>query len=111
MLTKPSEYHLLRKVEQWQEKFGIPVEMRNDNRFLSSTEEFAEWLNDRKQPRMEHFYREMRKRYNVLMEGSKPVGGKWNYDTENRKVPNSSAKVPTPYHSDVDHETTAIINL
>ena len=28
VLTKPSEYHLLRKVEQWQEKFGIPVEMR-----------------------------------------------------------------------------------
>ena len=111
VLTKPSEYRLLRKVEQWQKKFGIPVEMRNDNRFLSSTEEFAEWLNGRKQPRMEHFYREMRKRYNVLMEGSKPVGGKWNYDTENRKVPNASEKVPTPYHSAVDHETTSIIKF
>ena len=111
MLTKPSEYGLLRKVEQWQKKFGVRVEIRNDNRFLSSTENFAEWLNNRKQPRMEHFYREMRKKYHVLMEGSKPVGGKWNYDTENRKGPDSSAKVPATYHSNVDHETKAIISF
>ncbi len=33
---------------------------------------------------MEYFYREMRQRHNVLMEAGKPVGGDWNFDTENR---------------------------
>ena len=111
IVTQPSEYRLLKEVQQWQKKFGVPVEIREDNRFLCSRGDFEQWLKNRKQPRMEHFYREMRKKYHVLMEGSKPVGDKWNYDLENRKVPDSSVKVPTTYHGDVDHETKAIISL
>ena len=33
---------------------------------------------------MESFYRTMRKRFGLLMEGDKPLGGQWNYDKENR---------------------------
>ncbi len=33
---------------------------------------------------MEHFYRRMRKRFDILMQDGKPVGEKWNYDANNR---------------------------
>ena len=46
-------------------------------------EEFREKFE--KPPIMEMFYRYMRKSRDILMEDDgKPVGGKWNYDSENR---------------------------
>ena len=46
--------------------------------------EYAEWARGYKQIRMEFFYRMMRKRYDIMMEGDKPLQGRWNFDTENR---------------------------
>ena len=31
------------------------------------------------------FYRWVRKKYSILMDGDKPIGGKWNLDKDNRK--------------------------
>jgi deoxyribodipyrimidine photolyase-related protein len=44
---------------------------------------------------MESFYHKMRKKHNVLMQGDKPLTGKWNYDGENRKKLPKDHK-PTP---------------
>ncbi len=55
-----------------------------DRHFLCSTAEFAAFARGRKQLRMEYFYREMRRRHGVLMDGGEPAGGAWNYDAENR---------------------------
>ncbi len=62
------------------------LEVRPDRHFLSTPADFAQHAEGRKQLRMEYFYREMRRRYNVLMEGTKPVGGDWNYDADNREA-------------------------
>ncbi len=90
IVTEPSEYRLKKMVEVWQESFKIPVEIRSDTRFLCSIEEFKTWAKDKKQLRLEYFYRDMRRKYNILIEpqGS-PTGGRWNYDKENRKPPSS----------------------
>lgn len=58
--TFPGEYRVLEEMKTWQVKFGIDVEIRNDDRFLATPEEFANWANGRKQLRMEYFYRDMR---------------------------------------------------
>jgi deoxyribodipyrimidine photolyase-related protein len=63
----------------------IPVRMLPDDRFLCSEAEFAAWAEGRKQLRMEFFYREMRRRTGLMMEGDKPAGGQWNFDHDNRK--------------------------
>ncbi len=34
---------------------------------------------------MEFFYRDMRRKTGLLMEGDKPAGGQWNFDHDNRK--------------------------
>ena len=87
VVTSPGEYRLLADMQGWQDELGIEVEIRPDDRFLCSPEDFASWADGRKQLRMEYFYRDMRRRYRVLLEGDEPVGGKWNYDAENRKPP------------------------
>ena len=70
---------------------------------LSTPEEFAEHAKGRKQLRLEYFYRELRRKHDILMDGSEPEGGKWNYDSENRgsfgkdgpgKIPSAKAFSP-----------------
>ena len=52
--------------------------------FLTSRQEFSDWAKVQKKLLMENFYRLQRRRLNILMEGDEPIGGKWNYDDENR---------------------------
>jgi deoxyribodipyrimidine photolyase-related protein len=67
-----------------------------DNHFLWTTEEFAEWAKGRKSLLLEYFYRAGRQKFQVLMDGDKPIGGKWNLDKENRKPPKGGLKPPPP---------------
>ena len=62
------------------------LEERVDRHFLCSHDEFEAYARGRKQLRMEFFYRDMRRRYEVLLDkNGQPEGGEWNYDSENRK--------------------------
>ncbi|GAB4222877.1 MAG: cryptochrome/photolyase family protein [Gammaproteobacteria bacterium] len=112
VLTYPGEYRVLKKFFNWQKRLQIPIEILEDDRFLCSIDDFKTWAGTRKQLRMEFFYREMRKRYNILMQGDKPIGDRWNYDSENRK-PATHAKlmIPSPYQAQVDAITQNVIEL
>lgn len=88
IITEPSEYRLKVMTDTWSKLCNIPIITRPDNRFFCSQREFAIWAQGKKQLRMEYFYREMRRKYQILMETKDaPVGGRWNYDKENRKSP------------------------
>ncbi len=82
VLTEPGDWRVREALGE--AVGGVPFELREDRHFLCSTPEFAEHAQGRKQLRMEYFYREMRRRHHVLMDGDKPVGGSWNFDVENR---------------------------
>ena len=106
IITEPSEYRIRKMIESFQESLNISVEIRPDNRFLCSVQEFKSWSHDKKQLRMEYFYREMRKKYNILIESDgNPTGGKWNYDKENRKPPIKGLKSPER----ISHKKSAIL--
>ncbi len=60
------------------------LEVVPDTHFLCSIEEFRRYAERRKQLRLEFFYRDMRRRYGMLMDGEEPVGGAWNFDADNR---------------------------
>ena len=47
-----------------------------------------------RQPRMQHFYERQRRRLDLLMDGDRPVGGRWSYDTENRRRLPKDVEVP-----------------
>jgi deoxyribodipyrimidine photolyase-related protein len=92
IVTSPGESRVLSDIKALD--LGIPVEIREDNRFFASTERFAAWAADRKSLRMEFFYREMRRETDLLMEGDEPAGGHWNYDNDNRKRLPKSLQLP-----------------
>ena len=109
IVTYPSEYQVLKNIQQWQSDLNISVEIRPDDRFLCSIEDFAEWAKDKKQLRMEYFYREMRKKYSILICGNEPSGGKWNFDASNRKPPKENLRIPSPYINETDEITKEVM--
>ena len=99
IITMPNEYRVLNDIKTWEKKLNISVEIRDDDRFLSTPEEFATWAKKKKQLRMEFFYREMRKKHHILMQNDSPEGGQWNYDKENRITPFIMRKLK-PFYED-----------
>jgi len=90
-------------------KIGCEIVQTSNNHYLWSTAEFDEWANSRKSLLMESFYREGRKRFNVLMNGKKPVGNRWNFDKDNRKPPKGKIAPPEPLTFEPDEITQAVI--
>jgi deoxyribodipyrimidine photolyase-related protein len=111
LVTEPGEWRVLAMMRAWQDTIDIPVLILPDHRFLCSRDEFALWASDRKLFRMEHFYREMRKRTGLLMEGNKPEGGQWNFDVENRKALPKGTRTPARRRFDPDSTTQEVIAL
>lgn len=111
IVTTPGEFRVWEDMLGWQEAFGIPVVIKEDSRFLCNPRDFQIWAEGRTQLRMEYFYREMRKKYNILMNGTTPVGGQWNYDPENRKPPQEGLDIPPPYTQEMDDITREVLEL
>ena len=57
-----------------------------DRHFFCDTEEFGRFMAAHRKPILENFYRAMRRRHDVLMDGAAPVGGAWNFDHDNREA-------------------------
>jgi len=84
-MTQPGEYRVLSALRSTCVSAGVALHCLEDDHFLCSTDEFAHWAEGRKELRLEHFYRWIRKRDDILMDGGKPTGGTWNFDKHNRK--------------------------
>ncbi|MGB6229132.1 MAG: cryptochrome/photolyase family protein [Litorimonas sp.] len=98
-VCQPGNWRVQETVKSWEARFGLRVTITPDDRFVCSQGEFDAWAEGRKQLRMEYFYREMRRKTGLLMDGEKPEGGEWNYDKENRKPPEGGIDYPdTPYY-------------
>ncbi|OEZ33601.1 hypothetical protein AS144_03720 [Francisella endosymbiont of Amblyomma maculatum] len=50
---------MLQDIQSWQQDFCVNIEIRTDDRFLATIDEFARWAKDYKQLRIEYFYRYM----------------------------------------------------
>ncbi|MFN4279027.1 cryptochrome/photolyase family protein [Thermosynechococcus sp.] len=110
--------HELRIMEPGDRPFGdliaaldLPCRIKflPNNHFLWSKAEFQQWAKGRKNLLLEYFYRAGRQRFQILMDGPTPVGGKWNYDAENRQPPPTHLKAPPPLHFSPDSITQAVI--
>ena len=55
VVTEPGEYRLLEIFKSWPSRFGMPVDIRLDDRFFCGIDEFKRWAEFTKQPRMEFF--------------------------------------------------------
>ena len=86
IVAEPGEWRMLALVQRTAAAAGCALAVRTDDHFLCSREAFATWSRGRRTLRMEFFYRWMRQRLDVLIDADgQPHGGRWNFDTENRK--------------------------
>jgi len=86
MMTAPGDWRVLQAIKAVAQANDLPLDIHEDRHFFSSIADFAAHAKGRKSLRMEYFYREQRKRHQVLMQGDEPVGGQWNFDAENREA-------------------------
>lgn len=95
VMTESGEWRLREAFDAFAATSTVPVVIRDDDRFICSHAAFRRWATDRKTLRMENFYRMMRERTALLMDGDQPCGGQWNYDQENRrKLPRGVSPPP-----------------
>ncbi|MBI1415787.1 MAG: cryptochrome/photolyase family protein [Limimaricola sp.] len=107
LATEPGDWRLIAALEE----SPVPVHLFEDDRFLCSHAEFDAWAEGRKELRMEYFYREMRRRTGLLMEGGKPAGGQWNFDAENRKPPPGAVEFDGPLRFEPDETVRAVLDI
>jgi len=64
----------------------LGLELSQTRGFCSSEADWESYSAGKKL-KLEDFYRQSRKRLNLLMDGENPAGGAWNFDAENRLPP------------------------
>lgn len=113
ILTAPGDYRVLESIRSTLKSLSVPLEIRPDRTFFTEVRDFKRFLDERKEPRMEFWYRQLRRRFNVLMVGQHPEGGVWNLDAENRKSfgktgPSGHTIAPCEH---LDNETLEVLTL
>lgn len=111
MVCQPGNWRVQEVVKSWEEMFDLRVTITPDDRFISSPREFEDWAEGRKQLRMEYFYRQMRRKTDLLMDGDKPEGGQWNFDKDNRKPPKGGMDYPDVPRFEPDGITRDVIDM
>jgi len=99
---EPNDYDQLHAYAKMAKKLPVPVEQVPNNLFINSLDEFKEWEQGQTDLVMENYYRIIRRKMGILMEGDYPTGGRWNYDIENRVPPMDNMDFPPLPESDSD---------
>ena len=86
LMTAPGDWRVWHAIKAVVEGAGLALELCDDRHFYTTVREFEAHAKGRKQLRLEYFYRELRQRHRVLMDGDKPAGGQWNFDADNRET-------------------------
>lgn len=81
----PDEYRMDLLLTAFCENIDIPSQAFDTEHFYTSRGELGLLFKGKSSYLMETFYRYMRKKHDILMEGSNPLHGRWNFDAENRK--------------------------
>ncbi|WOI56260.1 cryptochrome/photolyase family protein [Palleronia sp. LCG004] len=105
--TEPGEWRLIEALNDC----PLKVTQLSDDRFIASHSEFDTWADGRKELRMEWFYRDMRRKTGLLMDGEEPAGGKWNFDHDNRKPAPDAVEFGGPMQFTPDEVVGEVLDL
>jgi deoxyribodipyrimidine photolyase-related protein len=114
VMTAPGDWRVLQAIKAVAQARGLPLDIREDRHFFGTVRAFAAHARGRKSLRMETFYREMRRRHGVLMQGDEPAGGQWNYDEDNREAFGTAGPGAVPPRAQftpdaITHEVIALV--
>ncbi len=82
---RPDEFRLREQLTRLWSQLTLPIDEADSEHFLLPFDELPSHFTAKTHVTMENFYRYMRKRFSILMAGEKPVGGAWNFDSNNRQ--------------------------
>ena len=113
-VVEPGEWGMLESLRHVCIKEKCALQLVDDTHFMCSRHEFARWAKGKKELRLEFFYRVMRRQYRVLMDGTEPVGGQWNFDADNRSAypkRTGPGDIPPPAWFEPDAVTREVLAL
>jgi deoxyribodipyrimidine photolyase-related protein len=115
LLAAPGDWRVLQALRAVAAQHQLPLDLRDDTHFFSTVREFAAHAEGRKQLRLEYWYRALRQKHGILMDGTDPVNGQWNFDADNRESfgKNGPQQVPPPTRfvpDDLTQEVIALVN-
>ena len=99
----PDEFRVDEIVKNFCKSLSITTDAVDSEHFFTTRTELGDFFEGKKTFVMESFYRAMRKKHRVLMEGNNPINGQWNFDSENRKKLPKNHKPTSPlvFNNDV----------
>ncbi len=100
----PDEYRLDAQMREFCDGLRIATQAVDTEHFMTSRDAVASFFKGKKTYLLENFYRDIRKRFDIMMEpdGETPLTGRWNYDEENRKKLPKKQSIPEPLHFERD---------
>lgn len=90
----PDEYRLDKQLQNFTSSLQIETNRISAEHFYTERDDLATFFKGKKQYLMENFYRDMRKKHDILMVSNQPEGGKWNYDKSNRNKWKGDVEIP-----------------
>lgn len=88
----------------------VPVSEVDSEHFIVPFEQLGKMLPGDRNTRMETFYRKLRKQHDILMDGTEPAGGQWNYDASNRSKLKTGERDTVPEVYDFSEDVSDILD-
>ena len=113
VMTAPGDWRVLQAIKDVAKHHELPLTVCDDLQFFTTVRDFSAHAQGRKQLRMEYWYRALRQRFGILMEGDQPAGGQWNFDADNRESfgKQGPQNLPAPKRFTPDDITQSVLNL
>lgn len=105
-VADPADDWLSRRLASVAHKANVTLEIHSSPGFLNTQQDITAFFEGRKKYHQTDFYVHQRKIRNILLEpDGKPTGGKWTFDTDNRKRFPKDRKEPEHPHTNGDAYT------
>jgi deoxyribodipyrimidine photolyase-related protein len=105
----PDEYRVREIISALCSRTSVETQEFSSEHFLAEQDFFSSIFKGHKRYVMENFYRAVRRKHSILLDDGEPVGGAWNFDSENRsKLP---ATVTPPAPLEFNHDASQIVTL
>ena len=114
VVAELTDFMLEKRLKRLCGQLKIEIDYLPTDEFINSSHENRQYRSSKKRWFMADFYKFQRKRLDILMDGEKPVGGKWSFDEDNRKkVPRKMLgnipKLPKVMRDKIDKEAVEYV--
>ena len=94
-----SDYGMTERMARAAANAGLDLETTPHVNFISTADDLSQlFARGQERVTMETFYRRMRRKTGLLMDGDQPAGGAWNFDAANRQPPLRDMRFPEATH-------------